>query len=281
MPVWSPKITWRSPQHIVLITFGLIKWQNPRKAVSASTGARPRGMEDVADILIIEDNAEIAQLIRLHMEDLGHKTDWQADGTAGLKQAQSKPYDLVVLDLMLPGTDGLSVCRSLRENNARYTPILMLTARASEIDRVVGLETGADDYLGKPFSIAELQARAKALLRRAERMGGNGTATPVANAERLDRGALQIDLKRRIVTLHGQTVALTAKEFDLLLFFAQNPGRVYTRSQLLDAVWNTTLASYEHNVNTHINRLRAKIEADPAQPTFILTVRGIGYRFCD
>lgn len=236
----------------------------------------------MADILIIEDNAEIAQLIRLHMEDLGHKTDWQADGTAGLKQAQSRPYDLVVLDLMLPGTDGLSICRSLREGSGRYTPILMLTARASEIDRVVGLETGADDYLGKPFSIAELQARAKALLRRAERMGGSGAvAAPAVNTERIDRGALQIDLKRRSVALRGQPVTLTAKEFDLLCFFAQNPGRVYTRSQLLDAVWHTTLASYEHNVNTHINRLRAKIEADPAEPTFILTVRGVGYRFCD
>jgi DNA-binding response OmpR family regulator len=241
-------------------------------------------MNDVADILIIEDNAEIAQLIRLHMEDLGHKADWQADGTEGLRQAQAGHYDLVVLDLMLPGTDGLSICRSLREDKSKYTPILMLTARASEIDRVVGLEMGADDYLGKPFSIAELQARAKALLRRAERMGGSASpavTAPAPSAERITRGNLQIDLKRRVVQLGGQAVALTAKEFDLLVFFAQNPGRVYTRSQLLDAVWNTTLASYEHNVNTHINRLRAKIEADPAQPTFILTVRGVGYRFAD
>jgi DNA-binding response OmpR family regulator len=238
-------------------------------------------MQDVADILVIEDNAEIAQLIRLHMEDLGHQTDWQADGTAGLKQALSKDYGLIVLDLMLPGTDGLAVCRSLREQAAHYTPILMLTARASEIERVVGLEMGADDYLGKPFSIAELQARAKALLRRAQRMGLPPAASDTAQHELIARGALMIDLKRRTVQLNNQSVTLTAKEFDLLCFFAQHPGRVYTRSQLLDAVWNTTLASYEHNVNTHINRLRAKIEADPAQPTFILTVRGVGYRFCD
>jgi DNA-binding response OmpR family regulator len=238
-------------------------------------------MQDVADILVIEDNAEIAQLIRLHMEDLGHQTDWQADGTAGLKQALSKDYGLIVLDLMLPGTDGLAVCRSLREQAAHYTPILMLTARASEIERVVGLEMGADDYLGKPFSIAELQARAKALLRRAQRMGLPHAASDTAQHELIARGALMIDLKRRTVQLNNQSVTLTAKEFDLLCFFAQHPGRVYTRSQLLDAVWNTTLASYEHNVNTHINRLRAKIEADPAQPTFILTVRGVGYRFCD
>jgi DNA-binding response OmpR family regulator len=240
-------------------------------------------MNDMADILIIEDNAEIAQLIRLHMEDLGHKADWQADGTAGLKQAQAGHYDLVVLDVMLPGMDGLSICRSLREDTSKYTPILMLTARASEIDRVVGLEMGADDYLGKPFSIAELQARAKALLRRAERMGGAAGAAPPAahSAEKIVSGELTIDLKRRLVQLRGQSVTLTAKEFDLLTFFAQSPGRVYTRAQLLDAVWNTTLQSYEHNVNTHINRLRAKIEQDPADPTFILTVRGVGYRFAD
>jgi DNA-binding response OmpR family regulator len=236
-------------------------------------------MQDVAEILVIEDNAEIAQLICLHMEDLGHRTDWQADGSAGLRQALAKPYGLIVLDLMLPGTDGLAICRQLREQAAHYTPILMLTARASEIDRVVGLETGADDYLGKPFSIAELQARAKALLRRAERMGAPAAGS--ADEQRLECGALVLDMKRRSVQLRGAPVTLTAKEFDLLSFFAHNPGRVYTRSQLLDAVWNTTLASYEHNVNTHINRLRAKIEADPAQPTFILTVRGVGYRFCD
>ncbi|MGL4575923.1 MAG: response regulator transcription factor [Burkholderiaceae bacterium] len=238
----------------------------------------------MADILIIEDNAEIAQLIRLHMEDLGHKADWQADGTAGLKQAQAGRYDLVVLDVMLPGMDGLSICRSLREDKNKYTPILMLTARASEIDRVVGLEMGADDYLGKPFSIAELQARAKALLRRAERMSGGAAvaaSTASSSAEKIVSGALSIDLKRRVVQLNGQSVTLTAKEFDLLTFFAQSPGRVYTRAQLLDAVWGTTLQSYEHNVNTHINRLRAKIEQDPADPTFILTVRGVGYRFCD
>ena len=239
---------------------------------------------DMSNVLVIEDNAEIAQLIRLHMEDLGHHAECVLDGKAGLAaaraQAQTKPFDLIVLDLMLPGMNGLEVCRALRADPTHYTPILMLTAKAGEIDRVVGLEMGADDYLGKPFSIPELQARAKALLRRAERMGMPAPApAPAGGALKFD--GLTIDPVRREVKLADKPVALTAKEFDLLLFFAQNPGRVYTRSQLLNAVWATTLESYEHNVNTHINRLRAKIEADPAHPNYVLTVRGVGYRFSD
>ncbi len=237
---------------------------------------------DMSNVLVIEDNAEIAQLIRLHMEDLGHHAECALDGKAGLAaaqaQAQTKPFDLIVLDLMLPGMNGLEVCRALRADPTHYTPILMLTAKAGEIDRVVGLEMGADDYLGKPFSIPELQARAKALLRRAERMGA---PVPTLAAGALKFDGLTIDSVRREVKLADKPVALTAKEFDLLLFFAQNPGRVYTRSQLLNAVWATTLESYEHNVNTHINRLRAKIEADPALPQYVLTVRGVGYRFAD
>ena len=234
------------------------------------------------NILIIEDNAEIAQLIRLHMEDLGHRAHWESDGSKGLARARSTHFDLIVLDLMLPGTDGLEICRALRADATRYTPILMLTARSGEIDRVVGLEMGADDYLAKPFSIPELQARAKALLRRAERMAAPASGSGSAAPRSLMRfGELSIDADRRQVRLAGKTIALTAKEFDLLLFFAQNPGRVYSRAQLLDAVWRTTLDSYEHNVNTNINRLRAKIEADPAMPHYVITVRGAGYRFTD
>ena len=236
----------------------------------------------MSNVLVIEDNAEISELIRLHMEDLGHHVECALDGKAGLAKAQAQPFDLIVLDLMLPGLNGLEVCRALRADPTHYTPILMLTAKAGEIDRVVGLEMGADDYLGKPFSIPELQARAKALLRRAERMGAPATSVTVgAAAGALKFEGLTIDPLRREVKLADKPVALTAKEFDLLLFFAQNPGRVYTRSQLLNAVWATTLESYEHNVNTHINRLRAKIEADPAHPSFVLTVRGVGYRFAD
>ena len=238
----------------------------------------------MSNVLVIEDNVEIAQLIRMHMEDLGHVTQWQSDGRQGLLAAQREAFDLIVLDLMLPGMDGLEICRTLRADRTRYTPILMLTAKSGEIDRVVGLEMGADDYLSKPFSIPELQARAKALLRRAERMvpAPASAAAPVAATRNALRfGKLSIDADRREVRLDSQVVALTAKEFDLLHFFALNPGRVYSRAQLLNAVWRTTLDSYEHNVNTNINRLRAKIERDPANPHYVLTVRGAGYRFVD
>ena len=236
----------------------------------------------MSKILVVEDNAEIAQLIRMHMEDLGHTTTWESDGSRGLATAQSEAFDLIVLDLMLPGKDGLEICRSLRADASKYTPILMLTAKSGEIDRVVGLEMGADDYLSKPFSIPELQARAKALLRRAERMGASpGSTRAAAPSNTINFDKLSIDPDRREVRLDNKVVALTAKEFDLLHFFAQNPGRVYSRSQLLGAVWRTTLESYEHNVNTNINRLRAKIETDPAVPHYVITVRGAGYRFTD
>ena len=228
--------------------------------------------------LVVEDTAEIADLIRLHLEDLGLQVTCAADGISGLELARNGMFDLIVLDLMLPSLNGLEVCRALRADPRYYTPILMLTAKASEIDRVVGLELGADDYLGKPFSIPELQARAKALLRRSEKM--RGVAAP-DDQSRVRAGSLEIDTMRHEVRLSGRSIPLTAKEFDLLLFLAHNPGRVYSRAQLLDAVWGTTLESYEHNVNTHINRLRAKVEADPANPQYVLTVRGVGYRFAD
>ena len=228
--------------------------------------------------LVVEDTAEIADLIRLHLEDLGLQVTCAADGISGLELARNGMFDLIVLDLMLPSLNGLEVCRALRADPRYYTPILMLTAKASEIDRVVGLELGADDYLGKPFSIPELQARAKALLRRSEKM--RGVAAP-DDQSRVRAGSLEIDTMRHEVRLSGRSIPLTTKEFDLLLFLAHNPGRVYSRAQLLDAVWGTTLESYEHNVNTHINRLRAKVEADPANPQYVLTVRGVGYRFAD
>lgn len=228
--------------------------------------------------LVVEDTAEIADLIRLHLEDLGLQVTCAADGIVGLELARNGTFDLIVLDLMLPGLDGLEICRVLRSDPRYYTPILMLTAKASEIDRVVGLELGADDYLGKPFSIPELQARVKALLRRSDKMRGVVAPNEVSMVR---AGSLEIDTMRHEVRLCGRLIPLTAKEYDLLLFMAHNPGRVYSRAQLLDAVWGTTLESYEHNVNTHINRLRAKVETDPANPQYVLTVRGVGYRFAD
>ncbi|HMB52387.1 MAG TPA: response regulator transcription factor [Thermoanaerobaculia bacterium] len=229
-------------------------------------------------ILIAEDEHEIAELVGLHLSDLGCEVTIAGDGETALTEALSKPFDLVVLDLMLPKLDGLEVCRRLRAAE-RYTPILMLTARSSELDRVVGLEVGADDYLTKPFSIRELVARVKAIFRRVEALGeGNGHG----GGERPIRvGELEVDARRRRVTMGGDEVHLTAKEFDLLALFASRPGRVFTRGELLEQVWGYGYDGYEHTVNSHINRLRSKIEEDPANPTWVLTVWGVGYRFRD
>ena len=228
-------------------------------------------------ILVVEDQKDIADLIAMHLRDLGHAVDCVHDGGKGYEAARTGRYDLIVLDVMLPVRDGLDVVRSLRMDRID-TPVLMLTARSGEIDRVLGLELGADDYLTKPFSIPELQARVKAILRRSDRQA----ATPASDeAEKLAFSDLTIDTASREVRLAQRPVPLTAKEFDLLLHFARNPGRAFTRMQLLDAVWGTTFEGYEHNVNTHINRLRSKIETDPANPRYVLTVRGVGYRFTD
>ncbi|MFQ5972835.1 MAG: response regulator transcription factor [Alphaproteobacteria bacterium] len=226
-------------------------------------------------VLVIEDNPDIARLVSLHLKDLDCEVTTVADGASGLERARSGRYDLIVLDLMLPGMEGLELCRRLR-GEPDYTPILMLTAKSSEVDRVVGLEMGADDYLTKPFSIRELLARIKAIFRRMEAFSGDA-----AGPGRISAGGIEIDTEKRSVTVDAQAVDLTAKEFDLLLQFASHPGRVYTRSQLLDLVWGYGHDGYEHTVNSHINRLRGKIEADPAKPNYVLTVWGVGYKFND
>jgi DNA-binding response OmpR family regulator len=225
-------------------------------------------------VLVIEDDEDIANLIRMQVAELGCQVRIAYDGVVGLAEAEARSYDLIVLDLMLPGIDGLEVCRSLRAKG-RYTPILMVTSKASELDRVLGLEMGADDYLTKPFSVLELSARVKAILRRVEKL-----ANPQQAAARpIECGALCIDVERREVCVDGRSVELTAKEFDLLAHFARSPGRVHTRTQLLDQVWGYSHSGYEHTVNSHINRLRAKIEKDPNRPEFIQTVWGVGYKF--
>lgn len=229
-------------------------------------------------ILVVEDQRDIADLIAMHLRDLGHRVDCIHDGPGGYDAARSGRHDLIVLDVMLPGRDGLDIVRALRMERVT-TPVLMLTARSTEIDRVLGLELGADDYLTKPFSIPELQARVKAMLRRIEMQAPAGAAPE--SDERIEVGELMIDCVSREVRINGRPVALTAREFDLLAHFARNPGRAFTRMQLLDAVWGTSFEGYEHNVNTHINRLRSKIEIDPANPRYVLTVRGVGYRFTD
>jgi len=228
----------------------------------------------VTSILVVEDDADIAKLVRLHLEDLGHRVTVEPNGRLALDRARGGVFDLLILDLMLPGLDGIELCRRLRAGET-YTPILMLTARSSETDRVLGLEMGADDYLTKPFSVRELQARVKAILRRVEQL-----AAPEDNSEQpVALGGLEIDPSRREVSLNGRPVELTAREFDLLHFFACHPGRVFTRAQLLDHVWGYAHEGYQHTVNTHINRLRRKLEPDPSQPFWIRTVWGVGYRF--
>ncbi len=228
-------------------------------------------------VLIIEDNVDIARLVQLHLRDIGCHADIAGDGAAGIAQFARTPYALVILDLMLPVLDGLAVCRQLR-NGSSYVPILMLTAKSSELDRVLGLEMGADDYLTKPFSIAELMARVKALFRRVEAMGP--VDEPLSSgAAILEFDDLRIDVDRHQVNIGGREVALTAREFDLILHFARQPGRVFSRAQLLDQVWGYGHDGYEHTVNSHINRLRTKIEADPSHPRYVLTVWGVGYKF--
>ncbi|MES9991644.1 MAG: response regulator transcription factor [Candidatus Thiodiazotropha sp.] len=229
-------------------------------------------------VLIVEDEPDIAHLVQTHLTDIGCDADIAGNGAAAMKLFKQGGYDLVVLDLMLPDTDGLTLCRSMRAT-PDYVAILMLTAKTTELDRVVGLEMGADDYLTKPFSIPELLARIKALFRRIEALqnkGGDGETQ-----EFIQRGGLTIDVNKRSVKIDDKAVELTAKEFDLLLFFARQPGRVFSRIQLLDKVWGYNHDGYEHTVNSHINRLRSKIEADPADPRYVLTVWGVGYKFSE
>jgi DNA-binding response OmpR family regulator len=228
-------------------------------------------------VLVVEDDPDIGRLVMLQLAELGCEGRLIDDGVTALAEAQGGRYDLVILDVMLPRMDGLQICRRLREGE-RYTPILMLTSKSSEIDRVLGLELGADDYLTKPFSTLELAARVKGVFRRADQAEVERKAVS-PESKRIEAGALRIDLDRHEALVDGQPVDLTAKEFELLVWFARSPGRVFTRTQLLDQVWGYTHAGYEHTVNTHINRLRNKIERDPANPDFIQTVWGVGYRF--
>lgn len=229
-------------------------------------------MEARRTVLVVEDDADIADLIEIHIRDAGFDVQLEADGPSGLRQAESGRYGLVVLDLMLPGLDGFEVCKRIRKSDP-HLPILMLTSRSEEMDKVLGLELGADDYLTKPFGVRELVARVKALMRRVD------LAEPDPGAPLLSFGRLQIDLVKRGVTLEGSPLELTAKEWDLLTLFAKHPGRVFTREELLDLVWGYQYDGYSHTVNTHINRLRNKVERDPARPVYIITKRGLGYRF--
>ncbi len=233
-------------------------------------------------VLIIDDDREISDVVAMNLRDLGFKTERAHDGKAGLQKALAGAHSLIILDLMLPQLDGISVCRRIRERNP-YTPILMLTARSEEMDRVLGLELGADEYITKPFSVRELMARVKALLRRVEtdREAASGKAAGGQAGGQVRVGEITIDFEKRKVTLADRTVELTVKEFDLLALFARNPGRTYSRTDLLNLVWGYQYDGYDHTVNSHINRLRSKIEEDPGQPRYLKTVWGIGYRFAE
>lgn len=228
-------------------------------------------------VLLIEDDPHIGELVSIHLKDLNCEVDISTDGREGYERASSGTYSLIILDLMLPGIDGLEVCRQLRADKIR-THILMLTAKSEEIDKVLGLETGADDYLTKPFSVREFIARVKAILRR---LNSLNKEEKKGQSERISIDELDVDLIKRKVLLKGERLELTPKEFDLLVLLAQKPGRVYSRNDLLNTVWGYNFNGYEHTVNSHINRLRSKIEPDINQPKYILTSWGVGYKFND
>lgn len=228
------------------------------------------------NILMVEDDVSIIELVDIHLKDIHCQTTKANNGTDGLRYASKNKYDLIILDIMLPDIDGIEICKRIRAEK-NFTPILMLTARSEEIDKIIGLETGADDYLTKPFSIREFIARVKAIIRRSE----IDNKEKSISEEVFTCDTLSIDPQKRKVTLSNTKVELTPKEFDLLYLFMSNPGKSYSRENLLNLVWGYEFSGYEHTVNSHINRLRTKIETDLASPKYILTTWGIGYRFTD
>ena len=223
-------------------------------------------------ILVVEDDLNIARLVRDYLERAGFDVTVAGDGGAAVASARGSRPDLVVLDLGLPGMDGLDVARELRTGSP--VPIVMVTARGEETDRIVGLEIGADDYVVKPFSPKELVARVRAVLRR------TSGHRPAANDVIRVRG-IEVDLRRRRVVVAGRPVEVTATEFDLLATLAREPGRVFTRGQLLDAIRGVAFESYERAIDAHVKNLRRKIEPVPGRPQYVLTVHGVGYRFAD
>ena len=222
-------------------------------------------------VLVVDDELKITRLLRDYLQQAGFRVLTAADGPSALAIARAEQPDMIVLDLGLPGLDGLDVTRALRRSSD--VPIIMLTARAEEADRIVGLELGADDYLVKPFSPKELVARVRAVLRRVD--------ASLEAPDLVRAGDLEIDTAKRLVTLADRAIDLTATEFELLLHLARSPGRVYTRSQLLDALHGVAFESYERAIDAHMKNLRRKLEPDPANPQYLLTVYGVGYKYAD
>jgi len=229
-------------------------------------------------VLVVEDEKAIRDLLRLHLDLARFEVQEAADGRRGLDLARARRFDVIILDVMLPGLDGVTVCRALRaEGASRDAPILMLTARDAESDKVVGLESGADDYVAKPFGIRELLARVEALLRR-QRRAAEVTATATA---RIAAGDVALDVEKRQATVRGAPIELTRQEFDLLALLAGRPGMVFSRAALLQQVWRGDAYVTERTVDTVVSRLRRKIEIDAQNPTMILTAWGVGYKFAD
>jgi DNA-binding response OmpR family regulator len=226
----------------------------------------------VRTILVVEDEMKIARLVRDYLEHAGFEVLVAGDGGSALSTARGRRPDLIVLDLGLPERDGLDVAREIRRTS--NVPIVMLTARGDEADRVAGLELGADDYVVKPFSPKELVARVRAVLRRTDAAGGGG-------AEAIRVAGLEVDVPRMRVSVAGRPAELTPTEFELLVTLARQPGRVFTRGQLLDAIHGVVVESYERAIDAHVKNIRRKIEPDPRHPRYVLTVRGVGYRFAD
>lgn len=226
-------------------------------------------------VLVIEDNVTLSDLLEIHLKDLECTVTKILDGKEGLDTALMNQYDLIVLDIMLPNLDGLEICKEIRKKE-NYTPILMLTSKSEEMDRVIGLEMGADDYLTKPFSIREFIARVKAIFRRVKAIKQSENEN-----NNFSYGNLKIEPAKRKVVLNNSEIKLTAKEFDLLFLLASHPGKIYSREQLLNLIWGYQYNGYDHTVNSHINRLRSKIEEDLSKPKYILTSWGVGYKFND
>jgi two-component system alkaline phosphatase synthesis response regulator PhoP len=237
----------------------------------------PATGERKISLLVVEDDENISTMISEHFTRAGYSVRTAADGVAGVQAALQDHPDAVVLDLMLPKMDGLMVCKEIRQQ-ASYIPILMLTAKDDVVDKVLGLEMGADDYITKPFALRELEARIKSVLRRVRTGGGTDGASEEAP---IVRGKLRIDPSKREVMVGDRQVELTPKEFDLLRLFASNPGRVFARKYLLEKIWDYSYEGYDRTIDSHINRLRAKIEDNPENPQMVLTVWGIGYKFSD
>lgn len=228
-------------------------------------------------LLVVEDDPAIQRMISDYFRHVGYEVITASDGESGLRMALGDKPTVIILDLMLPKLDGLSVCRQVREKFPSI-PIIMLTAKDDVVDKVLGLEMGADDYMTKPFSLRELEARMKSVMRRTRAKSAESEDSDQAP---IVRGNLRIDPARREVTISGRTIDLTPKEFELLSLFATHPGRVYSRKYLLENIWDYTYSGYDRTIDSHINRLRAKVEENPDEPKLVLTVWGVGYKFND